>query len=193
MKNLISILLILLSIKSFSQEEGNGQKLKKNNIYVSFYQHTMGGVRAKIRSLNLNYERVLLQPKTNYIGAVLFRLSGGNLNQKYLLEYTPRNSFNLISTINLLTGSRSHHAEFYVGGTFYYDVWGMGSDSFHFHYPNENPNSIIPSTEPKLADYKTILPAFGAGYRYQKPNGKFLFRAGVGFPEAIHLGCGLSF
>jgi len=36
-------------------------------------------------------------------------------------------------------------------------------------------------------------PAGSIGYRYQKPNGIFVFRIGGGFPEAIYLSLGFSF
>jgi hypothetical protein len=38
-----------------------------------------------------------------------------------------------------------------------------------------------------------ILPAFSIGYRGQKPNGNFMFRTGIGFPELLYFGIGLGF
>ena len=38
-----------------------------------------------------------------------------------------------------------------------------------------------------------ILPAFGIGYRFQKPTGGIIFRTGISLPEAIYLSLGYSF
>ena len=47
------------------------------------------------------------------------------------------------------------------------------------------------------ADYQQngidfIRPAFSVGYRGQKPNGNFMFRAGFGIPELLYFGVGLA-
>jgi len=36
-------------------------------------------------------------------------------------------------------------------------------------------------------------PALSAGYRLQKPGGHFMFRTGLGFPEDLYVGIGVSF
>lgn len=36
-------------------------------------------------------------------------------------------------------------------------------------------------------------PAFSVGYRGQQPNGNFMFRTGLGFPELAYFGIGLAF
>ncbi|MFM1999707.1 MAG: hypothetical protein RL204_1654 [Bacteroidota bacterium] len=41
--------------------------------------------------------------------------------------------------------------------------------------------------------YDMVWPSILAGYRIQKPNSPFLFRTGIGFPEALYVGIGLSF
>jgi len=45
-----------------------------------------------------------------------------------------------------------------------------------------------------LEKYYDIIPLPGSiGNRIQKPNGHFIFRTGVGWPEALYFGLGLSF
>ncbi|MDX2414156.1 MAG: hypothetical protein QNK33_03090 [Bacteroidales bacterium] len=39
----------------------------------------------------------------------------------------------------------------------------------------------------------SIIPAVHIGYRFQKPSGGIVFRAGFGIPEAIYLGLGYNF
>ena len=38
-----------------------------------------------------------------------------------------------------------------------------------------------------------LRPAFSVGFRGQKPNGSFMFRTGLGFPELLFLGLGIAF
>lgn len=46
----------------------------------------------------------------------------------------------------------------------------------------------------KSLDEYYIFPLSGSiGYRIQKPNGHFIFRTGVGWPEALYFGLGVSF
>ena len=60
-----------------------------------------------------------------------------------------------------LTGPNNHHLEFNLGLTYMSDV------------------------------SSTVTPLATVGYRYQKPNGHFLFRIGGGWPENVFLSLGL--
>lgn len=42
-------------------------------------------------------------------------------------------------------------------------------------------------------DEAVFSPAFSIGYRGQKPNSKFMFRTGIGFPELLYIGIGMAF
>lgn len=42
-------------------------------------------------------------------------------------------------------------------------------------------------------DFDGLAPSFNLGYRYQKKDQRFLFRAGLSFPEALYLGFGFRF
>ena len=44
-----------------------------------------------------------------------------------------------------------------------------------------------------LDDYDPFPLAGSIGYRIQKPGGHFIFRTGVGWPESLYIGLGLSF
>lgn len=63
----------------------------------------------------------------------------------------------------ILTGKKAHHFETSVGPNF-----TVGGDS-------------------------TLPVAFGFGYRHHKPGKPFMIRTGIGFPETIYFGMGLSF
>jgi len=46
----------------------------------------------------------------------------------------------------------------------------------------------------ELDQHNVIFPVSGSiGYRIQKPKGHFIFRTGVGYPEALYIGLGVSF
>ncbi|WP_416866433.1 MAG: hypothetical protein ACMVP2_01520 [Imperialibacter sp.] len=64
----------------------------------------------------------------------------------------------------LVFGSGNHHAEAGIGFTV-----------------------ASPGHDPKLWG------ALNVGYRYQKPDGNFLFRAGIGTPEGGYLSVGIAF
>jgi len=40
---------------------------------------------------------------------------------------------------------------------------------------------------------ETLYPSFTLSFRYQKPLGEFVLRAGIGFPDLIHLSLGYCF
>lgn len=42
-------------------------------------------------------------------------------------------------------------------------------------------------------DNRYLTPAVSFGYRLQKPGGRFIFRTGLGYPEALYVGLGVSF
>ena len=41
--------------------------------------------------------------------------------------------------------------------------------------------------------YIEFAPIFNIGYRFQVPDESYVFRSGIGFPELIYLGFGMSF
>ena len=70
----------------------------------------------------------------------------------------------ILGQFGILTGAKKHHLEVSAG----------------FLKPFDN----------KLGSF----PLSGSiGYRMQKPNSHFIFRTGLGWPEALNIGCGLSF
>ena len=71
----------------------------------------------------------------------------------------------ILGHYGILTGTKKHHLEVSAG---FVKAIGEGFDDF--------------------------FPLSGlVGYRLQKPEGHFVFRTGVGWPEAFYLGLGVSF
>jgi hypothetical protein len=60
-----------------------------------------------------------------------------------------------------------------------------GKKANHFE-ASAGPNFI-------LGDDDLLPVAFNFGYRHQKPGKSFMYRTGIGFPEIIYFGMGLSF
>ncbi|MGJ8661126.1 MAG: hypothetical protein ACSHXL_03745 [Bacteroidota bacterium] len=44
-----------------------------------------------------------------------------------------------------------------------------------------------------MKNSKRIFPSVSVGYRSQKPQKNYVFRTGIGWPEAIYVGWGFSF
>ena len=117
-------------------------------------------------NLGGNYERLLVsKPETDVLFKyVLFRIGGGGYS-----GWACDGSF-WVSTISGLTGSKNEHLELSLGIAYLTDDYG----------------SILPNLW-------GIMPAGGIGYRFQKPNGSFIFRTGIASPEALYVSFGFSF
>lgn len=73
--------------------------------------------------------------------------------------------YDIVGTINYLSGSGGNHMEMGFGMAF----------------------------SPGYDETYGFIPAAHLGYRFQKPGGWMVFRAGVGVPEALYLSLGVSF
>lgn len=71
----------------------------------------------------------------------------------------------VISRFGILTGSGRRHVEAKVGACFFW-----GGDMQYM-----------------------LLPSGSIGYRKQKPGSRFIFRTGIGFPDALYVSWGVSF
>lgn len=81
-------------------------------------------------------------------------------------QYYDDGSLNVILSYMCFTGDKNNHFEL-----------GLGVAYLHF----------------LSRSIKYVVPAPCIGYRYQKPDGKFIFRTGIGFPELAYLGIGYAF
>ena len=80
------------------------------------------------------------------------------------INWTDESIAALLQT-GLFTGNKKSHFEIALGGLYLY--------TFH------NASVFSPSGQ--------------IGYRYQKPQGSFVFRSGIGFPELFYIGLGVAF
>lgn len=92
------------------------------------------------------------------------RVGIGKANFRSFRAYAPY----LNSSLVHLTGKNNSHFEINLG----------------FKYPlGEAPETIE----------KVFIPDLFAGYRYEKPRGHFIFRAGINYPTVVNLGIGIKF
>ncbi len=75
--------------------------------------------------------------------------------------------------------------------TFSHYGWLVGKDNHHFEISAGLAYAF--SGDLKYTGGIGLLPSGTIGYRYKKPQGKFIFRANASFPEGLNLGAGFTF
>ena len=87
----------------------------------------------------------------------------------------------------LLIGREKHHLELTAGAMWFFDWDG-------FEYEISTRQGAGDPEKVYWTDYLGLWPVFTLGYRYQKPGGRWMFRAGTGFPVTYaYVGCGIAF
>ncbi|MDD3740350.1 MAG: hypothetical protein PHH30_03840 [Bacteroidales bacterium] len=156
-----------IAINEDSQTPIVNENTTKNNIYLS------AGSTLIFSAFTLNYERnIFNRPNSEWnirggwgLNAALW----GIVCHHYLLD------------ICYISGKSNHHFEACFGVS-------MLFDREYFVYYKNDPDLYEPFSY--FADW---YPSAYLGYRYKKPDGKFLFRAGLGWPEQFGVGIGFSF
>ena len=175
--SIVSLILFLhLCNNSFGQDEVADKYYNKNTIFV-----TVGSFGIK-GGLNLNYERHILKTNTFILSSLWLRAGGG-----YWYDWVDNGPQYFISAIGLM-GLKNSHLEYGIGITSLYDQVGyeIGLKNYNGGYGN--------GVEPTKRGYTDIICIYNIGYRYQKPLGNFVFRAGlVSAPAAIYLSLGWVF
>jgi hypothetical protein len=116
-------------------------------------------------TLLANYEHMLFHIPNSFIHSMWLRVGGGPYTQ------WGGKGVNYVSTLSALIGRKSSHIEIGSGVLLSY-------------------NSIEKKFHPLV--HNSHL-AGNLGYRYQKPGGQFIFRAGIGWPEFTYLSLGVCF
>ena len=168
MKKIFTIL-ILIPVLLFGQNEPNTKiDLPKNNIYAeAHFGLFIQGV--------MNYEKQIYSgEKISLYG----RLGGGYGG---ILVWMGDFGWGGSGAITMLTGKKNNHFELNAGCFLGFQKVSrkifVGRDASY--------NMII---EHEVSYYPFVVPIFNVGYRYQKPDGGFIFRANAGI-----LSLGLSF
>ena len=161
MKKLFTILM-LIPVLLFGKNEPNTKiDLPKNNVYAeAHFGLFIQGI--------MNYEKQIYSgEKISLYG----RLGGGYGG---ILVWMGDFGWGGLGAITMLTGKKNNHFEL-NGGCF------LGRNSVYLY-----PNGVY---EERVKSYYAFpVPIFNVGYRYQKPEGGFIFRANAGI-----ISLGLSF
>ena len=112
---------------------------------------------------NINYERQIIHPIKGPVSSINLRLGFG-------VEGDLAGSENLcLLSSNFIFGSGSSHFETDIGAAYRFDVVKQ------YYYKKDG-----------------ITPIINPGYRFQKKNGHFVFRTGIGWPDCIYLSLGFA-
>ncbi|OFY63999.1 MAG: hypothetical protein A2V64_12370 [Bacteroidetes bacterium RBG_13_43_22] len=112
---------------------------------------------------NLNYERQIIHLVKCSVSSINIRLGYGVYG-----DLAGSEKLFLLSS-NFIFGQGSSHFETDLGAAYLFDIVRMNS---------ENENGVIP--------------VINAGYRFQKKNGHFVFRTGIGWPDCIYMSLGFA-
>lgn len=117
------------------------------------------------------------------VGTVLLYASVSGYFERMLFDRMKRNYLATIVRVGI-----GHYGGLKNSGSFTLIQAGImtGQDKGHF----EGAFGFAHRTN-KNDDY--YEPAIAAGYRWQKPEGNFIFRTGVAYPESLYAGVGFCF
>lgn len=164
---LFFILCVFSYLGLFGQQNINHKfQLSENTIsneYNFLYTFVLGGY-----GVTLDYEK-LLSRQSNYnlygkIGIGYGAIGGNDVGIA---------GIQLPLSLNILNGGGNNHFEVNLGARTFFDI------------PFDKVNS---STDHRVF----IYPIVNLGYRYQQPNGKFLFKI-LGGTDGVSLGIGMTF
>jgi hypothetical protein len=146
----------------------------QNSIYVT------GGTLALWFTGNFSYERWITQFGTDAKNTLYARATYGG----YATWGAQGHQFG--PGLTLLSGKKNSTLETGLGVQVLYNEEGFRDEE-----ENYVPGPGVRT--PNIWNFMTILPDLRVGYRYQKPEGKFLFRTGLSLPDAIYIGFGATF
>lgn len=127
----------------------------------------------------LNYELIVSQEPTNFFKMKSLFIGGGiNATIGEGVGYHAHTGFTGLS------GAGNNHFELGLGIAVIFDKYN------HDFAIRNNPST---DPAPPLSNNLFLFPNITVGYRRQKPNERFLFRTGIGWPEMIYLGFGTRF
>lgn len=180
----LKLLFVIINFLLFIPLYGQGQNkdtiqagLKKNVVYGTL------GTAIVIGVATINYERMIGESKTKFITSYWLKIGFG---EYYLLGSNIGGGPYFTTGLTGLTGKNNGHFEFNIGVASLLDLEEYDRD-YEAYIEGWT------TSEPHKSDYRKITPSVGAGYRFQKPDGKFVFRTGYAFPEFVYLSVGFCF
>lgn len=156
-----------------SNDTSDYRGVNKNSIQATV------GFAGLMGAYNVNYERKLVGFEKGTLIGLWSKIGFGGW-----AVWSSGGSYQS-ATLGILTGAKNNHFELNVGGARMFNnrSYEEAQDiSAHFSEP-----------QPLKSDYVHVRLVGTAGYRYQKPDGNFLFRCGIGYPETAFVGLGVAF
>ncbi len=170
---ILLVAIIILSHTIYGQsEQVNPERIRKNVVQAS------AGAMVVVGAYGINYERLLVQFEDNSLIGLWGKAGLGEW-----AEYGNNGGGYQRLMVGLLTGKSRGHLELNLGGARMYNKRGFEN----YWMIND------PQVKPIKSNYVQRNPVGSLGYRFQKREGGFLFRTGLGYPEGIFVGLGASF
>ncbi|MGB3779358.1 MAG: hypothetical protein WA960_13445 [Tunicatimonas sp.] len=170
---ILLVAIIILSHAVYGQsEQVSPERIHKNVVQAS------AGSMVVVGAYGINYERLLVQFEDNSLIGLWGKAGIGGW-----AEYGNNGGDYQQLTAGLLIGKSRGHLELNLGGARMYNQQGFEN----YWMIND------PQAKPVKSDYVRLSPVGSLGYRFQKREGGFLFRTGLGYPEGIFVGLGASF
>jgi hypothetical protein len=170
---ILSMLSGLMYCQVFRRESGKQDidSLKheiKNSIYIS------AGSYIILMDANINYERMVIRLGRKKAISLFLRAGFGKW-----ASWTSGGTGGILgANLMFLTGSSHIEAGFGAVALFNKEMYEM---DLKFEPPASIKENMIYS------------PCINIGYRYQKPGGHFIFRAGISYPEGVYGALGVAF
>jgi hypothetical protein len=171
---LFSIMTIASGHAQISLQEPISARQIKNVVLISFW--TM----PEFTSIMGQYERIIIHHSTSFLNSAGIRLGIGSI-----WEWGDGSGINCSTNIFTFFGKKSHHLEIGAGAIYTFPK--------SFEESELGLQPLLPSFTLSYRYQKPISKIFPIGSLYWEPNYAFVFRAGIGFPEVIHLSLGYCF
>ena len=119
-----------------------------------------------------------------YVGSVYM---DANLNYERNILQLPKSYTNIRLGIGRANFSEFRTLAFYLNPSLV-NLIGRRNSHLELNLGFKYPISQLPETINRV-----LVPDLYAGYRYERPNGLFIFRMGINYPSVFDIGMGLKF
>ncbi|MFP4094735.1 MAG: hypothetical protein ACLFUB_09630 [Cyclobacteriaceae bacterium] len=175
LKVLIGSLCLFIVTSSLCHAQNNDSissvKVKKNVVQLT------GGYLVFWAGFQLNYERQVLSFQKESLAGLWAKAGIGGWG----VRANAGGPYQHLS-LGLMSGHDNSHFELNLGLGRIYNKTGFA-----------NHDQIWGPEPANKSRYVDFYPVGALGYRYQKPDGHFLFRCGLGYPETLYMGIGAAF
>lgn len=176
-RTLLIIILLVLNCRFEQVSAQDSLKIQPKNVF-----YINAGSFGLWFTASANIERQLFSTDKKFYINYYLRAAGG-VFETWGIE-GPYGSLSL----QAIYGAKNSHLELGIGLGAMYDKANYKISVSNANYPYSGS-----SPEPTKYSFVDVVPALLIGYRYQRPQGGFVFRTGVGFPDGVYLSVGLAF